>query len=173
MPLRTLLRLMLNTPLWVLDDLIKGGGARLLRSRITRRLRSLGARAAAWRRGANTREAEVGGFVDLSRVSEHQRAFMQQQYRALRDYTPRTYAGRVILYRARTHPLFHLHESERAWRTITTTLDVKTLAGTHLTIVKPPLVSVIAADLRARLRGLTPTILQALTSALPALAPFA
>ena len=101
--------------------------------------------------------------------SDRQRVFMQQQYRALREYTPRPYAGRVILYRARTHPLFHLHESERAWRTITSTLDVKVLAGTHLTIVKPPLVSAIAADLKARLRGLGPTILQTLTSTLPAL----
>ena len=98
---------------------------------------------------------------------------MQQQYRALREYTPRAYGGRVILYRARTHPLFHLHESERAWRTITDALDVKMIAGTHLTIVKSPLVSAIAADLKARLRGLGPAILQTLTSTIPALAPFA
>ncbi len=124
-------------------------------------------------RGASTREAEVGGFLDLSRVSDHQRVFMQQQYRALREYTPRPYAGRVILYRARTHPLFHLHESDRAWRTITKALDVKVIAGTHLTIVKPPLVSAIAADLKARLRDLGPKVLRTLTSTLPALAPFA
>jgi hypothetical protein len=50
---------------------------------------------------------------------------------------------------------------------------VKVIAGTHLTIVKPPLVSVIAADLKARLRGLGPTVLRTLTSTLPALASFA
>jgi thioesterase domain-containing protein/acyl carrier protein len=170
---RTLAQLTLNVPFWILDDQIKGGGAPILWSRIMRRGRSLIDRALAYMHGASTREAEVGGFLDLSRVSDHQREFMQRQYRALREYTPKPYAGRVILYRARTHPLFHLHESERAWRTITSTLDVKVIAGTHVTIVKPPLASAIATDLKARLRGLGPTLLRALTSTLPALAPFA
>ena len=57
----------------MLDDLIKGGGARILTARITRRVRSMIERASAYMRGANTREAEVGGFLDLSRVSPHQR----------------------------------------------------------------------------------------------------
>jgi len=75
-------------------------------------------------------------------------AFMNAMYAALHRYVPRAYAGRVLLYQAKTQPLYHLLEVDRAWGRIARHLEVVKVRGTHVSLVREPHVRPIAAHLR-------------------------
>ncbi len=75
-------------------------------------------------------------------------AFMNAVYDALYRYVPKAYAGRVLLYQAKTQPLYHLLEVDRAWGRIARHLEVVKVRGTHVSLVREPLVRPIAAHLR-------------------------
>jgi thioesterase domain-containing protein len=98
--------------------------------------------------------AEVGGFFDLSRVSDEHRSFMVRYYVAMSKYVPKPYDGAVLLVKARTQPLYHLIEPEKAWPTIAKDLDIQTLPCTHLTIVREPHVRDVAALIKSKVAAI-------------------
>lgn len=89
--------------------------------------------------------------MDVSFYSPNQVAFMKAVYDALVAYVPKPYDGEVLLYKARTQPLYHLFELDRAWSKVTSQVDVVTVRGTHVNIVQEPFVRPLAEDLRRRL----------------------
>jgi thioesterase domain-containing protein len=76
---------------------------------------------------------------------------MNALFNALLAYMPKPYDGRVLLYKSRTQPLYHLLEVERSWSKIASSVDVVVVRGTHVSIVREPYINPIAQDLRKRL----------------------
>jgi thioesterase domain-containing protein len=98
--------------------------------------------------------AEVGGFFDLSRVSEEHRHFMERYYVALWRYVPKAYEGAVLLVKARTQPLYHLIEPEKAWPAIAKDLDIHVMPCTHLSIVREPHVRDVATLIKSKVAAI-------------------
>jgi thioesterase domain-containing protein len=72
--------------------------------------------------------------------------------RALARYRYGPYDGRIVLFRARTSPLFHSHGREFGWRAFARGgLEVVDLPGSHGTVTTEPHVQVLARALRESL----------------------
>src|SRR5262249_18549795 len=91
---------------------------------------------------------QVEGFMNTADFSEDYVAFMNAVYDALHRYVPKAYASRVLLFQARTQPLYHLLEVDQAWGRIPRHLQVVQVRGTHGSLVREPHVRPIAAHLR-------------------------
>ena len=75
---------------------------------------------------------------------------------ALATYQYRPYHGRLVLFRARTRPLFHSHERECGWRPYALGgLSLVEIAGDHLTITQEPYVGALGQGLREALETAT------------------
>ena len=79
---------------------------------------------------------------------------MERYYVALSRYVPKPYEGAVLLVKARTQPLYHLIEPEKAWPTITKDLDVHVMPCTHLSIVREPHVRDVAALIKSKVAAI-------------------
>jgi acyl transferase domain-containing protein/thioesterase domain-containing protein len=146
-------KLLRNLPLWIADDLLKDRSAK----KLLRRVWNKGLSAARRLQGGSRRlEADVSSFLDISDYSARDIDFMNQLFGALRRYVPAWYGGRVVVYQARTEPLHHLFEIDRAWRSVSAGVDVVRVPGTHLSLILDPYVRIIAEDLRPRLEALHP-----------------
>jgi len=95
---------------------------------------------------ANYGLAELRFFLHLIKVD----------IQALRNYTPRTYPGRVIFFRANERDAINPQNPERAWVNLATGgLDIHEVPGNHITMNYAPNAQVIAEHLRAYLLSLT------------------
>jgi aspartate racemase len=92
---------------------------------------------------------ELGDFFHFS---EQHRKVALVQYRALMQYTPRVYPGRVTLFRARMQPFFSSNAADMGWRKLAAGgLDIKIVPGNHLGMLQEPHVKVLAEQLRVSL----------------------
>jgi len=144
-------KLLCNLPHWITDDLMVDFSFRVFARRVWDKLASLSRIASQSLIGNTTASEEVAGFMDVSLYSPKQVAFMKAVYDALVAYVPKPFAGEVLLYQARTQPLYHLFELDRAWSRISSHVDVVTVRGTHVNIVQEPFIRPIGEDLRRRL----------------------
>jgi acyl transferase domain-containing protein/thioesterase domain-containing protein/NADPH-dependent curcumin reductase CurA len=144
-------KLLCNLPYWVADDLIPEFSLPALLRRVRSKIVALTRVAAKSVRRKTWAPTEVNGFMDTTHYSPNQMVFMNALYSALCRYVSRPYAGRILLYKSRTEPLYHLFEVERAWGAVAAEVDLVTVRGTHISLVKEPYVGPIAADLRERL----------------------
>lgn len=145
-------KLLQNVPHWITDDLLTNFSA----AEFARRVRSKAVAiahtsTAPFRRNQATRDAQLEGFIDLTHWSPQERAFMQRLFAILPKYRPKPYDGRVLVYQARTEPLYHLFEIDKIWRRLAADVEVVRVTGTHISLIQPPHVNALAADLRARL----------------------
>ena len=77
------------------------------------------------------------------------RNLLEAHYRALREYVPTAYPGRVTLFRARTRPLLRLHGRDLGWsRLAAGGLEIIEITGNHDSILSEPHVRVLAQRLR-------------------------
>jgi thioesterase domain-containing protein/acyl carrier protein len=143
-----------NVPWWVADDLLHYGVAHVL-GRIGRRARAAMARTTRLitRDRAGFAAPEVETFFDLGRMPPDYRRLLEMHYQALRSYQTRVYPGRVVLFRARTRPLFRLYGDDLGWKGIAGGgLKICVVPGNHDTMLKEPNVRYLAAQLQAFLR---------------------
>jgi thioesterase domain-containing protein/acyl carrier protein len=141
-------KLLCNFPRWVVDDLMVDFSVQSAVSRVRAKLGSLGTTARAVRRRQAVPLPQVEGFMNTVDFSKDYVAFMNAVYAALQRYIPKAYAGRVLLYQAKTQPLYHLLEVDRAWGKIARHLEVVRVRGTHVSLVREPYVRPIADHLR-------------------------
>ena len=94
--------------------------------------------------------------LDSSGWPADQAAFALGLYDAAMRYTPRSYAGKVVLFTARIRPVFAMVRLIAAWRSIATDIDVIEIDGTHTTILHLPQVKRVAGELRKRLSAFAP-----------------
>jgi thioesterase domain-containing protein len=97
-------------------------------------------------------------ITDLSALPDSYRERYQhrmlEQHRALREYQPRPYAGRVTLFRARVQPLVSSHDPALGWRALATGgVDVHETPGTHLSMLREPQAQDLALHLSAHLEA--------------------
>ncbi len=134
-------RFVANLPGWVHDDLLLSSRRQAWRN-VRRHLRQA-------LRGRHTLE----GIIDLARYPAEARLAMQREFDLLEAYRPLPWSGPVILVRARTQPLLLLHdEAALGWSAVAPAgVEVVSLPGNHLTIMREPNVARLADLLRARM----------------------
>ena len=142
-------KLLCNLPGWISEDLLLDFSVRAFARRVRNKLVSLSKISAAVLRGEKNRHNyEVEGFMETSYFSDSQVKFMGALFNALHAYISKPYHGRVLLYKAKTEPLYHLLEVEKKWSKITSQLEVIPVRGTHDNIVREPYVRAVAESLR-------------------------
>lgn len=135
-----------NLPRWIADNIAQGWGFRGVANRIKRELKLT--MASLFSRRKAERGSTVDAFMDTTVLPPEQAAFARGLFAALEDYVPQPYDGRVLIYAAKTQPLFHLLQVDVAWGKITTRIDTKYLEGTHLSMLREPQVSILASHLQ-------------------------
>jgi thioesterase domain-containing protein len=128
-----------NLPGWVRDDLAKSSPRQALRD-VRRHMRQLA--------GAGQ---PVERIIDLSRYPVELQDIMRREYEMLEAYQPLPWSGRMTLLRARTQPLLLLHDDEAlGWsQLVRGGIDIITMPGNHLTMLREPNVGKLAVALRA------------------------
>ena len=108
-------------------------------------------------RGAAQAEAskvDAGSLVDLSSFPPEQRRVWEAHIRALLDYHPEAYAGRVHLFRSPGHPLWCSFDPHYGWDEVAKGgVTMAVVPGAHERILEEPCVKVVAAELEKVLRG--------------------
>ena len=80
---------------------------------------------------------------------------VQENIRWLRNYAIKPYDGRIVFYRARARLLMVVSGLDKEWEKYSKELDVYTIPGSHLDILKEPYVRVLAEKINAELRKLS------------------
>jgi len=145
-----LMEFLRNTPSWLLDEICNSELEEIL-ARIRLKTGAVRRRIGAFLHRASPGSTASGaeGLIDLSRVPEPFRNLLEAHYRALREYVPTAYPGRVTLFRARTRPLLRLHGRDLGWsRLAAGGLEIIEITGNHHSILSEPHVRVLAARLR-------------------------
>ena len=97
--------------------------------------------------------AEAGDLVDLSSFSADQRATWESHIRALLDFHPKPYTGRVHLFRSPGHPLLCSFDPAYGWGDFALGgVSVTILPGAHEKILEEPGVAVLARELARTLK---------------------
>jgi amino acid adenylation domain-containing protein len=134
-----------NLPRWAWSEL-RRLQQRENRERLWRSTQALARQVTGVRR---RRGATVGEIFDVSSWSPELVARANANLRALATYGYGPYDGRIVLFRARTRPLFHSHARDLGWRTFARGgLEVVDLPGDHHTITWEPQVRALGQRLR-------------------------
>jgi acyl transferase domain-containing protein/NADPH:quinone reductase-like Zn-dependent oxidoreductase/thioesterase domain-containing protein/acyl carrier protein len=142
-------KLLRNFPGWITEDLLLEASFGSFARRVRNKLVSFGNIAAATvRREPNRHGYEVEGFLETSHFSEGQVRFMRALFDSLHAYKASPYPGSVLLFKARTEPLYHLLEVEKRWSQFASDLQVVEVRGTHSSIVWETRVGAVAAVLK-------------------------
>lgn len=149
------LKLIANLPRWIRDDREQDWSFRGVWNRIEGKLAlRFGVRASTLP-DVETMDAEtVDDLLQSRGWTLDQKAFIHAMYRAMLDYVPAPYAGRVLVFETRTQPLYHLRQIGAAWRTIAPSCEIVPIEGNHSGIIREPAVGIIARHLLARMSAL-------------------
>jgi amino acid adenylation domain-containing protein len=141
-----------NLPRWVAEDLIRAFDrdtpARLGRS-FRKLLRDIGHSVIPSE--AKDTHARVEDLFDTSQWPPALYAQVQNNLQALDAYRYGTYAGAMVIFRARVRPLFSSHTSDLGWRSLAAEVHVVDIPGNHHTMMITPHIQVLARALRMML----------------------
>jgi thioesterase domain-containing protein len=129
-------KLLLNLPRWAADNKAKHLSLRQIARRIKVELKL--AQALLFPQLRKTADSVLDTFMDLSHWPRKRAAFSRALYAALEVYEPTTYTGRVLVFVAKTQPLFHLLQVEAAWRKIAPAMEAIKVYGTHQDMMDDP-----------------------------------
>ena len=144
-----------NLPRWIADNIAEGNGVRRVLSRIKTELK-LAMADRPLLRPIVQRGSLLDIFLDLRRWPPAQAAFARALYDALERYEPTAYEGPVLVYVAKTQPLFHLLQVRAAWKKIATRVEAIFVEGTHQGMLRGSRAGILAEDLKARLANFRP-----------------
>lgn len=140
-----------NLPRWVADDLSQVTTATIL-GRIRSKVRLAWARLRRLFSRTDQGPVDIRDQLGMWRFPDYQVAALEQTFEMFKAYRPSSYDGDVLLIRARTLPLFPVRQAapDLGWkRVVRGDLTVKLVRGSHETLLQEPLVSGVAAALRA------------------------
>ena len=142
---RTLVNLLRNLPYWLRDYLQLGREQFLARVRTKLR----GAAHEVLRPPNRPREALLADFLpDVSRIPRQHQELMQVHLRAMRQYRPGPYDGRVTLFRVRAMSLLGAADPQMGWGKLARGgVIVKMIDGGHNTLLEQPYVRSLAEKL--------------------------
>jgi thioesterase domain-containing protein len=142
-------QLFYNIPRWIAHDLIEERRSltRRLRAKILAVTPNYGGRAEK-----NENIHKMDAYVNTTGWLPEQVSFARKLHDAGDVYIPKPYDGRVVIYAAKTQPLFHLFQVEATWGQTCSCVETVRIDGTHLNFLRQPRVLALANDLRARLQ---------------------
>ncbi len=88
-------------------------------------------------------------LVDLSIFPPDQRELWETHIRALLNYFPRPYSGKVTLFRSRGHQLVCSFDEAYGWKELVQDVQVEIVPGAHESILEEPYVEALAERLQA------------------------
>ena len=143
-------RFLANVPRWIRDDVLRTGPtywvSEIQRTVALGEINSLGSLDFN-RLSASALEAAI----DVRGLPEEYAARMQVGFHAARGYLAGPYAGRVVLLRARTSPLFHGFAPDLGWQKVVTgEFEVREVPGNHNTLFRTPHSRILRGKCRLR-----------------------
>jgi len=94
----------------------------------------------------------VADVVEMSNWPENNRRIAQRHWRAVLQYRPKPYPGRITLFRSRFQSPFLGLGNQMGWdRVALGGVEVVRVPGGHLSVLQPPNVEVLARRIRERL----------------------
>lgn len=94
--------------------------------------------------------AEAGEIIDhAAHLPAHVQKVIEMNFRAAREYTPRTYHGELTLLKARGGRLLVSHDPLLGWGKFTDHVKVRMIPGSHLSLFEPHRVQHLAQALQA------------------------
>jgi amino acid adenylation domain-containing protein len=153
--LASLLRSVGNLPYWLIEDCLRMRPSDLLR-RVGVKMRALARRVATTvgSLGRRRAAADVSDVFDVTRIPDDHLKLLRAIFRAMRNYVPLPYPGKVHLYRARAQALLpgDWHRADMGWKGLAQGgLAITQVPGTHDSIVLGRQVETLARRLGADL----------------------
>lgn len=149
---------LVNTARWLAEDIWRcGPGQRI--AALGRKGRTAIQQIRNWasRRQVACGQTDVANLFPDRDFPTSFRQLLESHYQAMRDYVPRPYASRVVLFRSHVRPLLRMHGHDLGWsRLASGGLEIVIVPGNHETMLKPPNVQVLARELRKRLSSYAP-----------------
>jgi thioesterase domain-containing protein/acyl carrier protein len=136
-----------NLPHWLRDDILQAGWAAVA-GRTRRKLAAMGDQMTSAGRGSTAQSAEraFDQMFDHLQLPESHRRLAIDQLDAFYRYRPAVYDGRVLLFRARSRPLFHSLAPALGWEHYAAGgFDRVNVACNHDNILKAPHAGGVAA----------------------------
>ena len=134
-----------NLPTWVLENILRAEPKGFIAG-LTSHLKKLAKRVVS----SGSAACKPQDFFDVSRLPPEYVKMMESNLRALREYTPKRYPGRLTLFRARTRPLLHSQRADLGWSEwVTGGIEILSIPGHHASILKEPNVQVLAKNLQS------------------------
>jgi thioesterase domain-containing protein len=151
-PPLALLRSLGNLPFWMRDMLQRPGGFRRLSGQFLSKDNGYQpTKDRDWEQKAAQMAAQytAGDLTDLDR---RHRKLLGIHLRAIHEYEPQTYPGRVTLYRVQAMLLRRAYDPEYGWgRLAEGGVEIKKISGAHYNILERPYVESLADALGASL----------------------
>jgi thioesterase domain-containing protein len=137
-----------NLPNWVLDNILRTEPNGFIAG-LNDRLQTLAKRSSRML-SSGTSMPELRDFFDVNRLRPEYVKMMESNVRALREYTPKHYPGRLTLLRACTRPLLHSQSADLGWSEwVTGGVEILSIPGHHASILREPSVQVLARNLQS------------------------
>ena len=147
--LTSAIRIVVNIPIWIIDEMKQAGGLREFLVNIRIRL--------MFRRTFNNEQTLDGDAVERlvvgKSLSMAQMCFIKAFYEALRVYVPQSYDGDVLVIESRTQPLLYLRQIGAAWKKINPFAEIVRLKSNHEGILREPFLSVLTKHVRDHISG--------------------
>ncbi len=149
-----------NLPLWLQDELMQVGWTTVT-GRARSRLRAAASRMLTMLPGSSVRAPDIRDQLGMWRFPEHQAAALERAFRVFRAYQPSPLSGDVLLIKPRALPILATRPAEDlGWRRLVEgTLEIRTIKGSHETMLQEPFVVDLARILRdecRRMVGVSP-----------------
>ncbi len=101
---------------------------------------------------------DVDELVDLSEVPDDQRLLWESHVRALGRHRTRPYAGKVVLFRTRGHPMSCSYDWQCGWGELARGgVAVRMIPGLHESLLEEPHVRAVARELAGQLDAIQPS----------------
>jgi amino acid adenylation domain-containing protein len=104
--------------------------------------------------GVKPYQATIAEVIDMEQLPESRRRVMEALYRAVMNYTPRVYPGRLTLFRTRAQPLAASYGKDKGWGKLAAQgVEIRVVSGNHRNMYEEPHVHILAEEMRAALRN--------------------
>jgi thioesterase domain-containing protein len=144
-----------NLPGWIDHaDLMRSKSFRSLLTSLANNASAVGWGVLGLRRGEKLRGGyAMDSMMDLSIYPPDHRLFINRLFAALNSYVPKSYAGDIVVYEAKTAPLLYSPQIGRTWSRFAPQSQIVKIIGTHIGMIREPYVEVLANDLAKRIEA--------------------